>query len=126
VTRLRRRLPALLLILATGVVGWSVWLAATLSSRHVATHWELTWTGFDGLLAAALVATAVAVACRHRLAGTAATTAAALLVADAWFDVTTASPGGDRLGAILLAACAELPIAALLLWISLRLGEPRA
>jgi hypothetical protein len=42
---------------------------------------------------------------------TAAATAALLLV-DAWLDVTTAAPGAGRIIAIAMAVCAELPLAA--------------
>jgi hypothetical protein len=118
VSALRRRLPALLLLLAAGVLPWGLWLAAELPSRHVAEHWDVVWGGFDGLLSMSLVATAAALARRHRLAQGAAAASAALLVADAWFDVTT-SAGGELAGAIALAVCAELPIAALLVWLAL-------
>lgn len=36
-----------------------------------------------------------------------------LLVTDAWFDVLTAAPGVDRPAALLMAGCAELPVAVL-------------
>jgi hypothetical protein len=119
VIALRRRLPALLVVLAAGLLPWAVWLAATLPSRHVAEHWDLAWGGFDVILAASLLATALALLKRHPLAQGAAAASGALLAADAWFDVTTASHGRDFLGSLLLALLVELPIAALLVRIAL-------
>ncbi|MFC9646023.1 hypothetical protein ACFTZF_47360 [Streptomyces mirabilis] len=41
-----------------------------------------------------------------------ATATAALLVVDAWFDVTTSRPGPELATAVVMAVCAELPMAA--------------
>jgi hypothetical protein len=57
---------------------------------------------------------------RYRL--TAAVTAT-LLLADAWFDVTTAAPGRDQLIAITMAACPELPVILLCATLALRDGR---
>ncbi len=45
---------------------------------------------------------------------------AALLIVDAWFDVTTSQPGWPLAHAILLAVFVELPTAALAFYISRR------
>ncbi|WP_371641802.1 hypothetical protein [Streptomyces mirabilis] len=42
-----------------------------------------------------------------------ATATAALLVVDAWFDVTASQPGPELATAVVMAVCAELPMAAL-------------
>ncbi|MER7689684.1 hypothetical protein [Streptomyces sp. NPDC097610] len=39
-----------------------------------------------------------------------ATATAALLVVDAWFDVTTSQPGPELATAVVMAVCAELPM----------------
>jgi hypothetical protein len=119
VTSFRRWLPALFVLVALGLLPWTLWLATTLPSRHVAEHWDVAWGGFDVILSVSLTATAVALALRHRLLQGAAMATGALLVADAWFDVSTAQPGDDLLGAVVLAVAAELPLAALLFWVAL-------
>ena len=74
------------------LVPWIVVLATRLPATHAAPHWNLTWAGFDVALTLLLIPVAAA-AWRHSpwLEG-AATAAAALLLADAWFDVTTLRP----------------------------------
>ncbi|MER5806219.1 hypothetical protein [Streptomyces mirabilis] len=42
-----------------------------------------------------------------------ATATASLLVVDAWFDVTASQPGLELATAVVMAVCAELPMAAL-------------
>jgi hypothetical protein len=58
---------------------WSVLLATRLPSRHLSTHWDLAWSGFDVALAATLAAVAVC-ALRHSpwLEGAASAAAASL------------------------------------------------
>jgi hypothetical protein len=76
-----------------------------------AQHWPLAWTGLDCLLAAGLACTGwFAHRCDAR-AGLIASASAALAVVDAWFDVMTAPPGRELVEAVLLASCAELPLA---------------
>jgi hypothetical protein len=97
------------------LVPWIVVLATRLPATHAAPHWNLTWAGFDVALTLALVAVAVA-AWRHSpwLEG-AATAAAALLLVDAWFDVTTSRPGIELGASLAEALLVELPIAILCL-----------
>lgn len=99
---------------------WSVLLATRLPSRHLSTHWDLAWSGFDVALAATLAAVAVC-ALRHSpwLEG-AASAAAALLICDAWFDLLTAATGKELFIAALEAALVELPMALLCLAIARR------
>jgi hypothetical protein len=108
-----------LALLAVGLLPWTLWLATTLPSRHVADHWDIAWGGFDVILSASLVLTAVALVLRPGLVQAAATATGALLVADAWFDIVLAGSGSERREAILLAAVGELPLALLCLWIAL-------
>jgi hypothetical protein len=79
---------------AAGLVPWLVVLYSTLPGTADAQHWSLAWTGFDCLMAAGL-----------------ASTTGALALVDAWFDVMTALPGRELAEAVLLAVCAELPLA---------------
>ena len=50
-----------------------------------------------------------------------ATAGAALLLADAWFDVCTSPPGLDRLLAVGEAVLVELPLAAAAIWLAVAL-----
>src|SRR5207249_11003835 len=111
--------PRLFGLVALALVPWSLWLAKTLPSHHDAEHWDLAWGGFDVLLAAALLATAISAARRSPYLPSFATASGTLLVVDAWFDVLTSSAGRELEAAVLLAAIAELPLAAIAFWIAL-------
>jgi hypothetical protein len=105
-------------LLAVLLVPWTVWLGETLPTRHVSEHWDLAWAGFDVALAGALSLTAL---CALRgspwLIG-AATTAATLLVCDAWFDVLTSASGRQLAQALAEALLAELPLAGVCIWVA--------
>ena len=103
----------LLLTCGAVLVPWLVVLAVTLPARYGAAHWALAWVGLDTLEAAGLLTTGLlAVRADRRLSPAAAATAM-LLCVDAWFDVTTSAGGGDFRMALVMALCAELPLAAL-------------
>jgi hypothetical protein len=95
-------------LLASGValLPWLVVLALTLPQG------KLAWTGLDAMEALGLILTGLLTLRRHPLRPVAAGGTAALLVMDAWFDVTT-SAGGALAAALLMAVLAELPLAAL-------------
>jgi hypothetical protein len=110
--KLPRWLVPLLALAATGLLPWTLWLTYSLPSRHVTEHYDLAWVGFDVALLAAVSTTAVcAVRSSRWLVPTAAATGT-MLLCDAWFDVVT-SQTGERLEAVLEAALAELPLAAI-------------
>lgn len=96
------------------LVPWTVYLAATLPSRHIVRHWTLTWVGFDILLLLSFVLTAVFGAMRRQLVAYFAVVTGTLLVCDAWFDVVTAGPHDVR-AALASALIAEVPLALLLI-----------
>ena len=52
-----------------------------------------------------------------------ATVVATLLVADAWFDVTTSATAQAATGALILALAVELPAAAFSLYVAFRVGR---
>jgi len=112
----RRWLPPALALVALALIPWALWLATILPSREVAEHWDLAWAGFDLILAAALLATAVSAWRQGPFLEVCAASAGTLLVVDAWFDLLTSS-GRDLTYAIVLAVVAELPLAAVCLWI---------
>ena len=84
------------------LVPWIVVLAARLPTTHAAPHWNVTWVGFDVVLTLLLIAVA----------------AAALLLVDAWFDVTTSSTGIEFGASLAEALLVELPVAILCLMLA--------
>jgi hypothetical protein len=103
-----------------GLLPWTAWLTSSLSSTHVTTDWDLAWGGFDTGLALLFVATATAAYYRSPWVGAFSASLGTLLVTDAWFDVVLSSHWDERRYAILLAALAELPAAAVCFWIARR------
>ncbi len=104
---------ALLVSLGIGLVPWSLWLGLSLPSRKVAEHWDLAWAGFDLVLAASLLATAVTLMRQSPLLEAFAAATGALLLADGWFDILTAGSSKERWFAVGLGLVGELPLAAL-------------
>ncbi|MCX4404997.1 hypothetical protein ACFV8Z_41590 [Streptomyces sp. NPDC059837] len=117
----------------TTTTRWS-WSARVLTAAGVAlvpwifvlawgagTH-PVVWIGLDATEAMGLVGTGLLLARSDRRRVAVAPATAVLLAADAWFDVLTAGPGAERT-AVLMAACLELPLAALctaVAWSALR------
>ena len=118
----QRWATGLLAVLGIGLLPWTLWLGLSLPSRKVTEHWDLAWVGFDLVLAASLLGTAAALLRRSPWLRAVAAATGALLLADAWFDVVTASASKERWFAIGLAAVGEVPLAAL----CLVLARPRA
>ena len=100
-----------------GLLPWTAWLTTSLEPHHSTDNWDLAWTGFDSVLAALFILTAYAAWHRRRWLPAAAAATGALLVADAWFDVTLASRTDDLKVAIIEAVAGELPVAAVCFWI---------
>ena len=94
---------------------WLVVLAAMLPSNHASRHWDITWVGFDAGLSLLLVSVAYAAWKRSAWLEGAATAAAALLLVDAWFDVTTSATQVELVMALAEAMLVELPLAAICL-----------
>lgn len=115
---MRRWVPPALALIALALVPWALWLATALPSHEVAEHWDVAWAGFDLMLAAALLATALSAWHGSRYVQACAACAGTLLAVDAWFDLLTSS-GSDLTYAIVLALVAELPLALVCLWIVL-------
>ena len=104
--------------LAVAIIPWIVWLAWTLPERSVSSHYRLAWVGFDLLLCGALARTAWLAWRRSPFVVNVAAATAALLVVDAWFDVTTSPGGADLVVSALQAVLLELPLAVFSLIIS--------
>jgi hypothetical protein len=110
----RRRFVVLLTVASVGLVPWLIVLAFTLPHRYVASHWTLTWVGFDIVLLSGLSLTAWLAWRRRQAVVITAFMTGTLLVCDAWFDITTASGRADLITAVASAAVVELPLATLL------------
>jgi hypothetical protein len=112
VARMRRLRLALMVGGAIGLIPWIVFLVITLPANYVA-------LGFDVLLVAFMVTTAVLVFLRRQLVLLTAFTTGVLLICDAWFDVMTAGPHDVWVSA-LTATLVELPLAVILMSTALR------
>jgi hypothetical protein len=75
------------------MIPWTVYLDLTLPENYTVSNWPLTWLGFDSLLVVFMAATATLTWLHRQVLVFPAFTTGILLLCDAWFDVTTASPG---------------------------------
>ncbi|HZS24302.1 MAG TPA: hypothetical protein VFA30_04875 [Gaiellaceae bacterium] len=110
---LPRWIAPVLGLIAAALVPWTLYLTFTLPGRHTAHHYDVAWVGFDCAL---LCSFAVSAWCAVRAPGwlvPAAAVTGTMLLCDAWFDVISTIGTRDADGAILEAAFAELPLAAL-------------
>ncbi|MEV0412517.1 LPXTG cell wall anchor domain-containing protein [Streptomyces sp. NPDC050448] len=105
------RLATLLTGAGVALLPWMVVLAKTLPQTAEVSNWSTAWIGLDAMLAAGLSGTGLLLRRHDPRAAPLAAATAALLVMDAWFDVTTAAAGSAQ-AAVALAVCAELPLAA--------------
>ena len=111
------------IVLIFGAIGlallpWTVWLSTSLEPHHSTDNWDLAWSGFDSVLAGFFILTAYAGWHRRPWLPASAAATGALLVADAWFDMTLASRTSDFKEAIVEAVAGELPLAAVCFWIA--------
>lgn len=126
ISRRRRRALVVTVLATVLLIPWTFYLAIRLPEVHLSRGWDTTWVGFDILLTIFLGLTAFFAWRQRFLLVVSASGAGALLIADAWFDVTTAGRA-DRRWSTLSALLIELPLAAFLLTISvmftLRVGR---
>ncbi|WP_241968510.1 hypothetical protein [Streptomyces sp. ICBB 8177] len=108
-----RRAGWLLVACGLALLPWLYVLATGLPATETAAHWPVAWVGLDALEALGLIATGLLAARGDRRHALVAAATATLLGVDAWFDTTTAAPGGDFATAVAMALGAELPLAAL-------------
>jgi hypothetical protein len=114
----QRWVAPLLLIVAVGLVPWTLLMAFRLPAEHTSHHWDAAWVGFDVGLVLALVATGYGLLRRSPWLGATAVVAATMLLTDAWFDNLLASGHDEHLEAALEAAVGELPLALVCIWIA--------
>jgi hypothetical protein len=102
-----------LLAAAAVLLPWMVVLGTSLPATESARHWAVAWMGLDLMETTALAVTGWLVLNRDVRVRMAASVAGAFLLADAWFDITTAQPSWDVLQATMLALFVELPLVVL-------------
>lgn len=102
-------------------VPWVFYLGASLPIAAEDAHWALGWVGLDSCEALALFATGLLLLRADNRCALTATATAVLLLIDAWFDITSAPPGSELATAIVMAVCAEVPIAVACAALALRL-----
>lgn len=117
-----RHMRQLFLAVVTGsfvfLIPWIGYLSVSLPTHRVVSQWRFAWVGFDGALIAAIGVTALCAWRRLQIFIPWAIVTATLLLCDAWFDVVLDWNSDDRTGSLLTAALAELPMAALLLYVA--------
>jgi hypothetical protein len=123
VRRRARRLAWVYLIVAVGLIVWTVFLALSLPKENLEHHYRLTWVGFDLVLALAIYLTAHMAFRLDARVLVPATVVATLLVVDAWFDITTSTSANAATAALILALAVELPAAAFSLYVAHRVGR---
>ncbi|MFE2288150.1 LPXTG cell wall anchor domain-containing protein [Streptomyces sp. NPDC059443] len=104
------RLSAVLTGAGLALLPWMLVLARTLPQSAEVSNWATAWIGLDVMLAAGLTGTGLLLRRKDTRVVPVAAATAALLLMDAWFDVTT-SAGSEQTLALLLAFGAELPLA---------------
>ncbi|SFE10322.1 hypothetical protein SAMN05216251_101518 [Actinacidiphila alni] len=117
-----RHMRQLFLAVVTGsfvfLIPWIGYLSVSLPTHRVVSQWRFAWVGFDGALILAIGVTALCAWRRLQIFIPWAIVTATLLLCDAWFDVVLDWNSGDRTGSLLTAGLAELPMAALLLYVA--------
>jgi hypothetical protein len=112
--RMRRNRLTLTVVGAIGLIPWMIYLAFTLPENYVAHNWPATWIGFDCVLIAFMIATAVLGWLRRELVILPGFTTGVLLICDAWFDIMTAGPGQLWMS-VMTAALLNVPAAAIMI-----------
>lgn len=115
-------LAAVFTLMAVVMVPWTVYVAISLPRTYDTVGYDLSWAGFDVGLAIVLGLTGLGLYRRSEWTQAAAVSTATFLVIDAWFDITTAQAGPDRMAALLAAGVLEIPLALLCLLVAARLA----
>ena len=102
---------------AIGLLPWTVYLSVTLPPKHESVHWDIVWPGLDVGIALAVAVTVYGLVRLSTNLPIFAAIAGTLLLCDAWFDVVTSGGGSERVEAVLEAVFAELPLAAVCVFI---------
>jgi hypothetical protein len=93
------------------LIPWTLIYITQLPDRHTTDHWNVAWTGFDLMLAAALGFTAWCALRERAMLIVGLVVSSALLVCDAWFDLVTSLGTDDQMLTLFTALVIELPLA---------------
>jgi len=99
-----------------GFLPWIVYMSLTIPSRSHTSHYDVAWIGFDCAMWVVIGLLAFCAFTGRAATGAFAAVAATMLLLDGWFDVTTSQGGGQFVSALILALCAELPLAIVCAW----------
>jgi len=124
VRRVRRGRALALTVTAVAtalLVPWTAYLALSLPEHYESHAWRLTWVGFDVLLMVLLGLTAFFAWRKRMLVVLTSFAAGVLLLADAWFDVTTADRDTVQLS-LASAIVVEIPLAIFLMGMAIGLS----
>lgn len=120
-----RTMRRMFLAVVTGsflfLIPWIGYLSSSLPTHREVDQWRLAWVGFDAMLILTLGITALCAWRRLQVFIPWAVVTATLLICDAWFDIVLDWNTDDLTGSILTAVFAELPLAALLLYVARRM-----
>lgn len=115
-------LAAVFTLMAVVMIPWTAYVAISLPRTYDTVWYDLSWAGFDVGLATVLGLTGLGLYRRSEWTQAAAVSTATFLVIDAWFDITTAQAGPDRMAALLAAGVLEIPLALMCLLVAARLA----
>jgi hypothetical protein len=121
-SRRTQLLSTILLVAATALIVWTIFLGLTLPLKYDAGHWDLLWTGFDIGLFCVLGYAAWAAWFRRQVLATTAIVAGTLLLCDAWFDIITSIGHRDQWLTLLTGFGGELPLAVFFFWLYRRIA----
>ncbi|MET8749897.1 hypothetical protein ABZW32_07390 [Streptomyces sp. NPDC004667] len=110
-TRRAPRLSTVLTGAGVALLPWMVVLATTMPATAEVSNWSAAWIGLDAMLALGLAGTGALLRKGDPRVSPVAAATAALLLMDAWFDVTTSAGTSGQGMALVLALAAELPMA---------------
>ena len=102
------------------LIPWTIGLAASLPRTYVTANWRVLWTGFDVVLLGCLAVTAWSLWKQRQILVPASIITSVLLLCDAWFDLLTANGHRDLIVSAASALFGELPLATMLILISIR------
>src|SRR5690348_9895062 len=91
------------------MIPWDTYLALSLPQRQISPHYRGTWVIYDAVLCIVLARIGWLAHKRNPKVVISAAAGAALLFADAWFDVSSAYGNDDHIQALSFAVFLELP-----------------
>lgn len=120
-SRRGRLIATAFLVIAAGLVPWTIGLALTLPPKYHAGHWDLLWVGFDAALIAVLALASWAAWFGRQILAAVSLVAGTLLLCDAWFDIITSIGHRDEWVTLLTGLGGEIPLALFFFWLYRRI-----